>query len=440
VKGIDYDIIIIGGTHTARYAAAKAAQTKARIALIEPSSHLIPTALHRQALAHAAQVAHQMCHADLWGFPSTTLPFQWHTLTEWTTRVAETLTPEQSVESLATVGVDVVIGKCTFIRHPQGLEINGRVLRSRTYLLALATQPAIPQIARSIAYLTPDSLIHQPWQSPPPRLIILHNEPAGIELAQSFNRLGTEVTLITEQRHLLKQADTTVMNELRSQIEAEGITIFTSCQVTQVEQQGDLKRVWAGDKLFEAEELLIAMGRRSPLEHLNLEAIDVQWQLQGIPVNRHLQTSNLQVYACGETLGGYAIPHLAEYEAGIAVSNALSFQKIPIEYRWVPWGIQTQPEFSQVGLTEAQAKKIYKNVRVLHQQLPNKGAIQNEVAGFCQIVVRRNGEILGAQMTGKGASETISAIAFAMRSKLKVKAIASRDPQGVVQFLLRQQT
>ncbi len=423
MKGIDYDIIIIGGTATARYAAAKAAQTQARIALIESSPHLIPTTLHHQALIQAAQIAHQMRHADLWGFPSTTPPIQWQTLTEWTTRVAETLNPEQSLDRLAAAGVDVVIGKGTFIRHPQGLEINGRLMRSRTYILAPATQPAIPHLTKNIAYLTPDSLIHQPWESLPPQLIILSNEPAGVELAQSFNRLGTQVTLIAEQVQLLKQADSMAMNELRSQLEAEGITILTDCQITQIQQQGDLKQVWAGDKTFEAEELLIAMGRRSPLEHLNLEAIDVEWQPQGIPVDRYLQTSNLQVYACGETLGGYAISHLTQYEADIAVSNALSFQKTQTEYQFIPWGTLTQPEFFQVGLTAAQAKKTYRDVKILHQRIPNRAAIQNEVAGFCQIVVRRNGDILGAQMVGMGASETVGAIALAMRSGLKVKAL-----------------
>ncbi|NJR39469.1 MAG: NAD(P)/FAD-dependent oxidoreductase [Leptolyngbyaceae cyanobacterium CSU_1_4] len=434
MKGIDYDIIIIGGTATARYAAAKAAQTQARTALIEPSPPL-SNALHRQALAHAAQVAHQMRHADLWGFPSTTPLLQWQTLTEWTHRVAETLNPEHSIESLAAAGVDVVVGQGTFIRHPQGLEINGRLLRSRTYLLAPVTQPAIPAFAPTIDYLTPDSLIHQPWQSLPPRLIICSNEPAGIELAQSANRLGTQVTLITEQAQLLKQADPVLINELRSQLEAEGVTIFTNFQITQIEQQENLKRVWSEDKIIEAEELLIAMGRRSPLEHLNLEAIDVQWQPQGIPVNRYLQTSNLQVYACGETLGGYAIPHLAEYEADIAVNNALSFQKIQTDYQWIPWGTLTQPEFVQVGLTAAQARKRYKAVKVLSQQMPNHRGITNEAAGLCQVVVRRNGDILGAQMIGTGAHEAIGAIALAMRSKLKVKARASRCPQGVAQLL-----
>jgi pyruvate/2-oxoglutarate dehydrogenase complex dihydrolipoamide dehydrogenase (E3) component len=420
MKGIDYDLVIIGGTVTARNAALQAARTQKRIALIEPSDTLpIPVDLHRQAIAQAAQVAHHHRHADLWGFPATTPPHQWRTLTDWTTLTATTLT--QTPDRLAAAGVDIIIGNGSFIRHPQAFQINGRLLRSRHYLLAPPTQAYIPPIAQNIA-LTPDSLLHQPWQSPPDRLLILSTEPIGIELAQSFNRLGTQVTLITESAHLLKTADHNAMNWLRSQLEAEGITILTDSPITQIDQRGTLKRLRAGETILEAEEILIATGRRSRLQDLNLEAIDVQWHPHGIPVNRHLQTSNLQVYACGEVLGGYALPHLAEYEIAIALHNAFSLRKTSTEYYLIPWEIQTQPEFAQVGMTVSQAKKTYPDIKVL--PLPGRteqAAIQNEATGWGEMIVRRNGRILGAQMLGTGAREAIDAIALAMRSKLKSK-------------------
>jgi pyruvate/2-oxoglutarate dehydrogenase complex dihydrolipoamide dehydrogenase (E3) component len=420
MKGIDYDLVIIGGTPTARYAALQAARTQKRIALIEPSNTLpIPTDLHCKAIAQAAQLAHQNRHADLWGFPSTKPHHQWQPLTNWTTLVSETLT--QTPDRLAAAGVDIIVGDGSFIRHPQAFQINGRLLRSRHYLLSTPTQPYIPSIAQNIA-LTPNDLIHQPWQSPPDRLIIFSTEPIGIELAQSFNRLGTQVTLITESTHLIKSADPNAMNWLRSHLEAEGITILTDSPIAQIEQRGTLKRL-RGDKLLEAEEILIAMGRRSPLEDLNLEAIGVQWHPQGIPVNRYLQTANLQVYACGEVLGGYAMPHLAEYEATIALNNAFSLRKTSTEYQLIPWGIQTQPEFAQVGMSVSQAKKIYKDIKVLPiSGASDKAAIQEQAIGWGEIIMRRNRTILGAQMLGTGARESIDAIALAMRSKLKWEA------------------
>jgi pyruvate/2-oxoglutarate dehydrogenase complex dihydrolipoamide dehydrogenase (E3) component len=421
MKGIDYDLVIIGGTATARQAAAQATRTHKRIALIEPTDTLPLSAdLHRQTIAQAAQVAHHHRHADLWGFPSTTPRPQWQSLIDWTTLVAETLNTSHTPDRLAAAGVDVIVGRGNFIRHPQAFEINGRLLRSRHYLLAPATQPNLPPITQNITALTLDSLIHQPWINPPERILILSTEPAGIELAQSFNRLGTQVTLITEQTQLLKPADPILMNGLRSQLEAEGVTILTDCLITQIEQRGTLKRLRAGDKILEGEEILIAMGRRASLTDLNLEAIDVQWHPQGIPVNRHLQTSNPQVYACGEVLGGYTLPHLAEYETTIALNNAFSLRKTSTEYQFIPWGTQTQPEFAQVGMTASQAKKICSQIKVLpYSGTSEKAFIQNEPIAQGQIIVQRNGKILGAQMLGQGASESVKAIALAMRTGLK---------------------
>jgi pyruvate/2-oxoglutarate dehydrogenase complex dihydrolipoamide dehydrogenase (E3) component len=421
VKGFDYDLVIIGGSAVGRYAAAQA--TRARVALVELAPPSLAT-LHRHTLTQAGRIAHQIRQADLWGFSQPAPTVQWQELADWTTRVAETLGEEQSLESLAASGVDVVVGAGAFC--DRGFSVNGRRLRSRAYLLAPATQPAIPAIPglADIPYLTVESLITLPHR--PDRLIILSHEPAGIELAQSLNYLGTEVTLIVESSHLLPQADPEAMDLLRTELEIEGVTVLTQSQVTQVGQNGGLKRIRIGDKILEADELLVVMGRRSHLEDLNLQSISVQWQPHGIPVNRSLQTSNASVYACGETLGGYAIPHLGEYEAEIALHNALTFFKRPTEYQFIPWGVLTQPEFAQVGFTAAQARNLYSDITVLRHpwQTLEKAAMQSETTGFCQIIVRRNGVILGAQMVGVGASEAIASIAIAMRSKLRVEAIA----------------
>jgi pyruvate/2-oxoglutarate dehydrogenase complex dihydrolipoamide dehydrogenase (E3) component len=420
VKGFDYDLVIIGGSAIARYAAAQA--TRARVALVEPAPPSLAT-LHRHTLTQAGRIAHQIRQADLWGFTQPAPTVEWQELADWTTRVAETLVEEQSLESLAASGVDVVIGAGAFCAR--GFSVNGRVLRSRAYLLAPATQPAIPAIPglTDVTYLTVESLIKLPHR--PDRLIILSNEPVGIELAQSLNRLGTEVTLIVESSQLLTPADPEAMDLIRTELEIEGVTVLTQSQVTQVGQNGGLKRIRLGDKILEADELLVVMGRRSHLEELNLQSISVQWNPQGIPVNRSLQTSNASVYACGEAIGGYAISHLGEYEADLALHNALTFFKRPTEYQFIPWAVLTQPEFAQVGFTEAQARKIYSDIRILRQpwQTLEKAAMQSETTGFCQIIVRRNGVILGAQMVGLGASEAIASIALAMRSKLKVGAV-----------------
>jgi pyruvate/2-oxoglutarate dehydrogenase complex dihydrolipoamide dehydrogenase (E3) component len=309
---------------------------------------------------------------------------------------------------------------------PQGFSIPGRILRSRAYLLVPASQPTIPPIPglADVHYFTLDSLMQ--LEQCPDRLLILSREPAGIELAQSFARLGSQVTLITDKATLLPDADPGAMNLLQTELAIAGVTVLTQAQVTQVGQQGGQKRIRVGETIVEADEILVVMGRQVPLESLNLEAIGVQWNASGIRANRYLQTTNPTVYTSGETLGGYAFSHLAEYEATIAINNAGNFFKRQTEYQLIPWALHTQPEYAQVGLTLDQARKRYSDIQILRYpwQSLEKAAIQSQNPGFCQIIVRRNGVILGAQMLGIGASEAIGAIALAMRARLKIGAIA----------------
>jgi pyruvate/2-oxoglutarate dehydrogenase complex dihydrolipoamide dehydrogenase (E3) component len=425
VKGFDYDLVIIGGSAVGRYAALQASR-RARVALVEPTPPSFAE-LHRQTLIHAGQVAHQIRQSDLWGFTQPDPVVEWQELADWTKRVGETLNEDRSPEQLAATGVDVIRESGAF--SPQGLIIPGRVLRSRAYLLVPASQPAIPNIPgiADILYLTVDSLLS--LEQRPDRLVILSREPAGIELAQSFARLGSQVILIIENESLLPTSDPIAMQLLQTELEIEGVTVLTQAQVTQVGQQGERKQLRVGEKIVEADEILLTMGRQTPLELLNLEAIGVQWNASSIPANRYLQTSNANVYTSGETLGGYAFPHLAEYEATIALHNTLNFFKRPTKYQFIPWAIQTQPEYAQVGLTANQARKRYSDVRILQQpwRILEKTAIQSQTTGLCQIIVRQNGSVLGAQMLGNGASEAIAAIALAMQSRLKIGAIAQNS-------------
>jgi pyruvate/2-oxoglutarate dehydrogenase complex dihydrolipoamide dehydrogenase (E3) component len=422
VKGFDYDLVIIGGSAIGRYAALQASR-RARVALVEPTPPSLAD-LHRQTLIHAGQVAHQIRQSDLWGFIQPAPVVEWQELADWTNRVAETLNEERSPEQLAAAGVDVIRESGAF--SPQGLIIPGRVLRSRAYLLVPASQPAIPNIPglADIHALTTDSLMT--LEQCPDRLVILSREPAGIELAQSFSRLGSQVTLIVESASLLPTADPIAMQLLQTELEIEGVTVLTQAQVTQVGQQGGQKRIRVGEKIIEADEILLAMGRQTPMESLNLGAIGVQWNAAGISANRYLQTSNTNVYISGETLGGYAFSHLAEYEVTIAIHNALNFFKRPTRYQFIPWAVQTQPEYAQVGLTVDQTRKRYPDAQILQKPWRSleKAAIQSQTTGFCQIIVRRNGTILGAQMLGNGAGEAIAAIALAMQSRLTIRAIA----------------
>jgi pyruvate/2-oxoglutarate dehydrogenase complex dihydrolipoamide dehydrogenase (E3) component len=149
-------------------------------------------------------------------------------------------------------------------------------------------------------------------------------------------------------------------------------------------------------------------------------------------VNDKLQTTNHRIYACGDVIGGYDFANIANYEAKIALNNALFFPRLRVNYRSIPWAMFSVPMVAQVGLTEAQAKRLFSRdeVLVLRQYFKTVAAAQlrDETTGMCKLIVLRNGEIVGASILGAEAGELINLIALAMSQKIKVKDLANLSP------------
>ncbi|MBW4658081.1 MAG: NAD(P)/FAD-dependent oxidoreductase [Drouetiella hepatica Uher 2000/2452] len=456
----DYDLVIVGGSAIGRYAAAQAAQT-ARVALVEPETPNYLSALYHSTFLHAAQLSHQIRRSPHWGLgcnpkweESGCLPLQWQETLAWAKGAADSL-EDQSTEGnlalLAASGVDVIVGQGEFLRRPRwGFSVKGRLLRSRSFLLAPEAPCSIPDLAglETVPYLTLETLWQQPWQTLPDRLAIVGSDPRGIELAQAFNRLGTRVALISPHP-LLPSEDREAANLIQAQLEAEGVDIFTQAIVRQIHLSDRSSEIqvgleWSDRELHhtvKADALLLATPPQIDLASLNLDSVGVEWQPHGIIVNHKLQTRNPDIYACGAALGGYADLAIARHEATVALKNARSprsfrslfLKKSTVRYEQVPFVLNTAPELARVGLTEIQARRHYgADVRLLKQftkTLP-KAQIQGETTGFCKLIVRRNGEILGAHWIGTHASEGIGTIALAIQQNIKIQAIAQLSLPG----------
>ncbi|MGL5922946.1 FAD-dependent oxidoreductase, partial [Chroococcidiopsis sp.] len=178
-------------------------------------------------------------------------------------------------------------------------------------------------------------------------------------------------------------------------------------------------------------EIALCAGQQPELEQLNLEAVGVKTQRDRLRLNQKLQTTNSHIYACGDAIGGYQFAHIANYEARIALHNALQnalfSSHYRVDYRNIPWLVSTDPPLARVGFTVAQARQKYGNdVLILQQYFKTLtlAQIQDEMTGICQLVVRRNGTILGGAIIGSQAGELINVIALAIAQKLKIDAIA----------------
>ena len=448
---VDYDVVIIGGSTAGRYAAVAATKLRATVALVEPPNRQVATSarspllaqLTPHALTHLGRLTQQLNDAEQFGIHSSyagaaqnpSNSVLWAEAMQWAENVVSNLEDQNSPAVLASLGVDFIVGSGQFEKQLHlAFRVNGRLLRSRTYLIASNSRPVIPDIdgLQTTGYLTVPE-VWQPLtsQKPPTRWVILGGDPSGIQLAQTLTRLGLHVTLIVKRSHILAKEDPEVAHLVQTSLEAEGVRVLTKTLVTQVKLIQDKKWVYAGDEAIETDEILLSAGQQPDIEALNLKAVGVKWNRRRLQLNEKLQTTNPRIYACGDVIGGYQFVNIANYEARIALKNALFFPVFKVDYRSIPWAVFSEPQLARVGLTEVQARSRYTHeVLVLRQYFKSVAAAQlsGETTGICKLILLRNGKILGASLVGPQAGELINVIALAISQRLKIDAIATLAP------------
>lgn len=443
LMAVDYDLVILGGTTVARSIAALACRYQAQVALVEPQPpraaedfrlllrEWANLAYQTELLPRSQQISKQI--------PSLAPLIDAPELINLAAQTAPMLTEnvlvqqQQSLDQLAAAGVDVIVAQGEFQRLPRlGFQVNGRSLTSRTYLLAMPSFPAIPAITGRLqaATITVDDLSQFTEKNLPDRIAIWGDDPQAIELAQSLQRLGRQTTLIRSQ--FLPQFDPQAVRLIQAQLEAEGVELLIGLSIEQIDLIASEVRLQGQDAkgktyTIEADLLLLATPRQIDLTSLNLEAIGVKWTPKGVPVNRNLQTSHPRVYACGETLGGFTLPQLARYEADLVLHNALFLPPRKAKSRFVPWTLLTDPQVAQVGMNEQEAKQTYgQAVRIVSAstQTIARAYVQEETAGFCTLILRQDGKILGATIVSPQASEWVSILTLAIQQNLSMAQLS----------------
>jgi pyruvate/2-oxoglutarate dehydrogenase complex dihydrolipoamide dehydrogenase (E3) component len=253
----------------------------------------------------------------------------------------------------------------------------------------------------AVGYLTNESVFD--LQHLPASLILVGGGPIGVELGQAFARLGTKVTIIEGLERLLPREDPEVSAALTSVLQSEQVTMVTNATFVKASRRGQKKVVTAkqADRFltFEADEILVTLGRRPNLEGLRLEAAGVTYEKKGIEVNEYLQTSTSNILAIGDVIGGYLFTHVAAYQAGVAVRNALvPLGKKKVDYRVVPWCTFSDPEAARVGLTPDEARQQYNDTHIV--RLPwaeiDRAQAEGETTGFIKLVLAgRKDELVG---------------------------------------------
>lgn len=428
---MDYDLTILGGGSGGLTAARVAASLGARVLLIDKErlggDCLYTGCVPSKSLIHAAQIVHQARTATRLGLPSNNLDVD---MAQIAVHIQGVIKRVHEAEHVYTDDVTVKFGEVSF-QSPTTLMLNTEKFTSRATIIATGSHPAPPRIdgLAEIGYLTNEDVFQ--LTNLPASLLIVGGGPIGVELGQALARLGVQITLVQGPERILPREDPDVSEAITSVLLSEGVTVLTKAQVLRAEQRGRKKRVTVkqGEQLveFEADEILLAAGRQPNVDGLNLDAVGIAFTAQGIKVNKYLQTSRANIFALGDVIGGYLFTHLAAYQAGVAVRNALlPLGKKKVDYRVLPWCTFTDPEAARVGLTYLEAQQQHQQARVVTLPWADIDRAQTEHAtiGFIKLVLAgKKEEIVGAHMVGARAGELLGEIALAMQHHLTVSDI-----------------
>jgi len=430
-----FDLAIIGAGSGGVVAAPFAARAGARVALIE--KHRIggdctwTGCVPSKALLKAAKVAHSVRVANTFGLAATLEPVNLKRVMDYVRAAIQTVYAAETPEVLRHEGVDVFLAEASFVdAHTLSLlSENGerQTLSAKHILICTGGRAALPDIPglREVPYITNETVFDM--ETLPQHLLVLGGGPIGLEMAQAFRRLGSEVTVLQSGARLLPKDEPEASDVLVQCLRAEGLTVHLNTRVTRATQAGDEIVLDTAAGPVSGDALLVAVGRRPNVESLKLQNAGVNFSEKGLPVDEHLRTNIRHIYAAGDVIGGPQFTHVAGFQAFTAARNALFPGASRGVSEHVPWTTFTEPEVAHCGMSEAEARQQYGDavlVRTKPMTTVDRAVTESDVAGFIKVILKDDGTVLGATVVAERAGEIIHEWILAIEQGWKLNQLA----------------
>jgi pyruvate/2-oxoglutarate dehydrogenase complex dihydrolipoamide dehydrogenase (E3) component len=427
------DFCVIGGGPGGLAAAAAAAAMGASAVLIEKGrmggQSLNGGTVPSKALLAAAEYANAVRAGARFGVKSVRSGIEFAAVVAHARRAAQAVAPQLAAERFVGLGVRVIAGAARF-KDANSVEAGDEIIKARRFIIATGSSPIVPAIPglADAPYLLPETVFD--LSDLPRNLTIIGAGNMGLELAQAFRRLGSEVTVL-EAETPLRREDPECAAVVLDALAREGIKLRTGVKITQVRRmlariQVVIAKAEGGEETIEGTHLLVATGRQPNIEDLNLDAAGIRHGPDGIVVNKYLRTRNKKIYAIGDVVGGPKFAHVAQHHAGLVVRNALFRSKVALDRRTLPWVTYTDPELAQIGFLEDEARAHAGAIRILRwpYRENDRAVAAGATEGHIKVITDRRGGILGVTIVGAAASENIALWSLAVGQKLKIGALA----------------
>jgi len=433
----DYDIGIIGGGAGGLTVAAGAAQLGAKTLLIEKEKELGGDCLHfgcvpSKTLIRSAHVYHLMKNAEKFGLPPVSPPpVDFRKISARIKSVISTIQQHDSEERFCSLGAKVEFGHPHFM-DTHTIHLNGKTRTAKNWVIATGSSAIIPPIKGldKTPYMTNREIFY--LDRLPKTMIVLGAGPIGIEMAQAFCRLGTEVSVVDMAPGILPKDDPDLSTEIMEILRDEGVRFYVNHTIEATADLGNQREVALksqnGNTLsLKAETLLVALGRAANVEGLGLETIGIEHDRRGIKVDRRLRTNHQHIYAVGDVNGGFQFTHTAGYEGGIVISNAIFRLPRKTDYTYLPWCTYTDPPLGNIGTNETMAKKAGIDYTVWAENFKSndRSLAEGEKRGKIKMILNEKEKPIGVQILGPHAGDLLAEWVAVLNGKVKLATLAA---------------
>ncbi len=436
-KKYDFNVLVIGGGSAGLVTAYIAAAVQAKVGLIEKHKMggdcLNTGCVPSKALIRSAKIFNYFRRSAEFGIEALPAKMDFAKVMERVQKVVTEVAPHDSVDRYTSLGVDCFTGEAR-IKSPFEVEVSGKILTTKNIVIATGASPLVPPIPglSQISYLTSDNV----WslRTLPQRLIVLGGGPIGCELAQSFARFGSSVTLVEMAARIMAREDVDASEIVFEKFKSEGIQVLTSHNALRIEKEDKVLICEHEGKEIRIpfDEILIALGRKATVKGFGLEELGVEISERGtIATNEFLRTTNYpNIYACGDVAGPFQFTHTASHQAWYVAVNALfsPFRKFKVDYRVIPWCTFTDPEVARVGLNEQEAKEKGIEFEVSRFNIADldRAITEGEAHGFVKVLTPPGSDqVMGVTIVGDHAGDIIAEYVAAMKHGFGLNKILS---------------